>query len=69
MRVGGGFWHSAFYGTRFASMATLGVTSKMVRGAVSLGRRNKARREKKKEQNKKYSEEKKGENSENENHT
>lgn len=69
MRVGGGFWHSAFYGTRFASMATIGVGSKMVRGAVSLGRKNKARQEKKKDENKRYVEEKKGENDENESHT
>ena len=70
MRVGGGFWHSAFYGTRFVSMATLGVTSKMIRGAIGIGRRNKAKQDhKKKEENKKYTEEKeteekKGENDE-----
>lgn len=70
MRVGGGFWHSAFYGTRFASMATFGVTSKLIRGAINIGRRNKAKQEnKKKEENKKYTEEKetdekKGENDE-----
>lgn len=69
MRVGGGFWHSAFYGTRFVSMATFGVTSKVIRGAVGLGRKNKIKKEKKKDENKRYIEDKKGETSENENHT
>jgi hypothetical protein len=39
MHAGGSFLRSAFYGTRFASMATIGLASKVVRGTVNAGRR------------------------------
>jgi len=34
MHAGGGFLHTAFYGTRFATMASLGVVSKILHGGA-----------------------------------
>ncbi len=39
MRAGGGFLHSAFYGGRIASAMTIGIASKMFKGAVGIGKK------------------------------
>ncbi len=64
---GGSFLRSAFYGTRFASMATIGMASKMLKGTVGAGKKIAGHKHKKDDDNSdKYSEEKKGESAANE---
>lgn len=38
MHAGGSFLRSAFYGTRFAAMATFGLAAKMIKGGVHVGK-------------------------------
>ena len=45
MNAGGGFLRSAFYGGRIAGGITIGVISKLIRGAVNLAKKSKERNE------------------------
>ncbi len=58
MHAGGSFIRSAFYGTRFASMATFGLASKLIRGATHIGRQTVARHKRKEDKDSRYSDEK-----------
>lgn len=57
MHAGGSFIRSAFYGTRFASMATLGVASKIIKGTIGIGRKISPKSSKKEDKDDKYKEE------------
>ncbi len=39
VQAGGGFLRNAFYGSRIAGIATIGVASKIIRGASSIGKK------------------------------
>ena len=55
MHAGGGFLRSAFYGTRFASLATFGIATKTLKGTYRLGKKM-VHREKKSDDGTKYKE-------------
>lgn len=57
MHAGGSFLRSAFYGTRFASLATFGIATKTLKGTYRLGKKI-VHRGKKNEESDKYSDEK-----------
>lgn len=58
MHAGGSFLRSAFYGTRFAGMATFGLATKMIKGGVGIGKSIAHHKHKDTDKGDKYSEEK-----------
>ena len=63
MHAGGSFLRSAFYGTRFASLATFGLATKTLKGGYKIGKKI-AHRGKKNDESNKYSDEDKKKESE-----
>lgn len=58
MHAGGSFLRSAFYGTRFAGMATVGLATKLIKGGVGIGKSISHHHKGKGEKDEKYSEDK-----------
>ena len=58
MHAGGSFLRSAFYGSRFASMLTVGAAMKLVKGTAHAGKKIISRKSKKDDESDKYSDDK-----------